>query len=211
MIEREREREREISSEIKREKWEKCGGSFKEGNVLKSRGDFYNYSFNYHIVLLLNYVLQHVDVIKDAVPRDPGPWVGSSGKKWDDGVFPAIKQFQVHVCKSINIIHALQFEYVRSDGKCVWMPKHGGNGGDIINIDYKNEFLIGVADFYGSIEGNIRLEIVRLMTFYSNKGKYGPFGIENDTYFTLISSGGKVVGFRENCGACVLEFYGCAS
>ncbi|KAG8377793.1 hypothetical protein BUALT_Bualt08G0070600 [Buddleja alternifolia] len=71
-----------------------------------------------------NPINEYVDM-----PRDPGPWGGSSGKQWADGVFLAVKQIQVHVGKSMNVIHGVQFEYVGRDGRCVWMPKHGGDGG----------------------------------------------------------------------------------
>ncbi|KAK4478281.1 hypothetical protein RD792_017570 [Penstemon davidsonii] len=144
-----------------------------------------------------------IDVIKDAVPRDPGPWGGSNGKQWDDGVFTAVKQIDFHYDKSMNVIHSIQFKYRRRDGTSVWMPKHGGDGGDTmekINIDYDDEFLVGVAGFYGPVENNDGLDVVRSLTFYTNKRKYGPFGNENGTYFTSISSRGEVVGFHGSNG-----------
>ncbi|EYU34206.1 hypothetical protein ABFS82_03G029100 [Erythranthe guttata] len=152
-------------------------------------------------------IQEQIDAIKDAFPRDPGPWGGiSSGKKWDDGVFSAVKQIQLHVYERANAMNSIQFEYVTRDRRRVWMPRHGFNRGGIvkkIDIDEcKNEYLIGVAGFYGPVDGiNNGLDVIRSITFYSNKGKYGPFGDENGTYFSSISSRGKVVGFHGSSGS----------
>ena len=64
------------------------------------------------------------------VPRGPGPWGGHGGMEWDDGVFPAIRELQLHVGDSV--IHAIRVLYESKDGKPIWSPKHGGDGGDQI-------------------------------------------------------------------------------
>ncbi|TXG55016.1 hypothetical protein EZV62_020272 [Acer yangbiense] len=43
-------------------------------------------------------------------------------------------------------------------------------------------------------------EAVRSITFYSNKGKYGPFGLEIGKSFSSTLSNGKVVGFHGRSG-----------
>lgn len=53
-----------------------------------------------------------------AMPREAGPWGAGGGKPWDDGVFSTIKQVRVHVGE-MNVIYALQFEYLKRDSKSV--------------------------------------------------------------------------------------------
>ncbi|KAK4490322.1 hypothetical protein RD792_000990 [Penstemon davidsonii] len=84
------------------------------------------------------------------------------------------------------------------DGKIITSPKYGGNGDCTvkqINIDYESDFLIGVSGFYGQMEyGGVN--VIKSLTFYTNKGMYGPFGEEKGTYFTSVSCRGKILGFR---------------
>ena len=61
--------------------------------------------------------------MKVAVPRGPGLWGGP-------GVFPAIRELHLHFGDSV--IHAIRVLYESKDGKPIWSPKHGGDGGDQI-------------------------------------------------------------------------------
>lgn len=70
--------------------------------------------------------------MKLAVPRDTGPWGGSGGKHWDDGVFSTVKQVDVHVEQALNVIRAVQLRCEKRDGQLVVTPSHGGPRGDII-------------------------------------------------------------------------------
>ncbi|KAL7117315.1 hypothetical protein ACP275_03G064100 [Erythranthe tilingii] len=150
-------------------------------------------------------IQKQIRVMEDVVPRDPGPWGGSCGKKWDDGVFSAIKQIQLAeltVCATVNAIVLVQFMYVGRDGSCALIAKHGcGMPQRKIDLDCENEFLIGISGFYGPMaSGKIGPDVIKSITFYSNLAKYGPYGEENGTYFTSISSRAKVVGFRGSSG-----------
>lgn len=42
--------------------------------------------------------------------------------------------------------------------------------------------------------------LIRSLTFESNKRKYGSYGIEQGTYFSLPTIGGKIVGFHGKSG-----------
>ncbi|KAK9279108.1 hypothetical protein L1049_012783 [Liquidambar formosana] len=136
--------------------------------------------------------------MKAVAPCDPGPWGGLAGKPWDDGVFSATKQVLVHVANDGGIIHALQFQYEKMDGKAFWSQKHGGRGGEItkrINLESASEFIANITGFYGPIEGSGGFEAIRSISFHTNKGKYGPFGSEVGKYFAS-GFGGKIVGFH---------------
>lgn len=41
---------------------------------------------------------------------------------------------------------------------------------------------------------------MRSLTFQSNRKTYGPFGVEQGTYFSFPMTGGKIVGFHGRCG-----------
>lgn len=57
--------------------------------------------------------------------------------------------------------------------------------------------------FYGRIESNDGYEAVRSLSFYTNKGKYGPFGKEIGKFFSSPAPNGKVVGFHGRSGFCL--------
>uniref|UniRef100_A0A7N2M424 Jacalin-type lectin domain-containing protein n=2 Tax=Quercus lobata TaxID=97700 RepID=A0A7N2M424_QUELO len=139
--------------------------------------------------------------MKAVVPRGPGPWGGHGGKEWDDGVFSGIRELHLHVGDSV--IHAIRVLYESRDGKPVWSHKHGGAGGDKINtikFDISTEFLVGVVGFSGPVKGTDNFEALRSITFYTNNGRYGPYGDEIGHAFTSSVAAGKVVGFHGRSG-----------
>ena len=69
-----------------------------------------------------------------------------------------------------------------------------------IKLDASTEYLVGIMGFYGPVEGNDGFEALRSITFYTNSGKYGPFGNEIGHAFTSSASKGKVVGFFGRSG-----------
>ncbi|KAK3219991.1 hypothetical protein Dsin_013961 [Dipteronia sinensis] len=140
--------------------------------------------------------------------REAGPWGGNKGKSWDDGVFSAVEQVHVHVGN--GMVHAVQFFYGSRDGKSVWSKMHGTGDGESLNrikLDCSSEYLVGMMGFYGPIEENCGFEAITSVSFYTNKGKYGPFGIEIGTAFGSPATDGKIVGFHGRSG-CYLDAIG---
>ncbi|KAL0314696.1 UNVERIFIED_CONTAM: Agglutinin [Sesamum angustifolium] len=155
-------------------------------------------------------VLQVDDIFKDCVPRYPGPWGGCGGRHWDDGVFSAVKQIHVHV-NAFVCIRGIQFEYLGRDGSSTWSPCHGANFvKPEIEIKCKeDEVLIGVAGFYGRAKGSGEIEVIKSLSFYTNKRLYGPYGDENGNHFTSMACrNGKVVGFRGSSSGAYLNSIG---
>ncbi|XP_058217230.1 agglutinin-like, partial [Rhododendron vialii] len=148
---------------------------------------------------------QITDIMKLAVPRDTGPWGGSGGKHWDDGVFATVKQVDVHIEQALNVIRAVQLRCEKRDGQLVVTPSHGGPRGDLIKtirVDGTSEFLVSVEGFYGPVEGKNGCEAIKCITFYSNKRRYGPYGGEEiGTHFSSAQSVGKIVGFFGRAGS----------
>ncbi|MCL7031265.1 hypothetical protein MKW94_024386 [Papaver nudicaule] len=137
-----------------------------------------------------------VIIIKEPVPHGPGPWGGDGGKPWDDGAYTGIKQ--IHLTKK-EAIFSIQIQYER-EGRTVWSARHGGSGRGAsttkIKFQYPDEWLTCVTGYYGGIVGDETVEVIKSLTFYTSKGKYGPYGEETGTYFSSSVSEGKVVGFH---------------
>uniref|UniRef100_M0ZW97 Agglutinin isoform n=1 Tax=Solanum tuberosum TaxID=4113 RepID=M0ZW97_SOLTU len=150
-----------------------------------------------------------LDVMKCIQARSPGPWGGYSGKGWDDGVFCTIKQVHIYMNTIISAICGIQIEYEKKDKMSVWSQLHGGfgigagNHDNVIKkiyVDGENEFLIGIEGYYSLVKENGGLDTLRQIAFYTNKGKYGPYGIEIGTYFSSSAARGKIVGFHGKSG-----------
>ncbi|XP_052166929.1 jacalin-related lectin 3 [Oryza glaberrima] len=134
-----------------------------------------------------------------------GPWGGLGGTLWDDGVHSTVRQIVITHGAAID---SIKIEYDLK-GKSVWSEKHGGDGGtktDQVKLDYPQEILTSVSGYYGSLGGCI---VVRSLTFGSNLSKYGPFGSEEGTPFSLpVAVIGKVIGFHGKSGW-ILDSIGC--
>ncbi|XP_031404336.1 jacalin-related lectin 3 isoform X2 [Punica granatum] len=138
-------------------------------------------------------------IVKEPAPYGPGPWGGDGGRPWDDGVFSGIKQ--IYLTRG-EAICSIQIEYDRN-GQSVWSLKHGGNGGIIahrIKLEYPNEVLTCISGYYAPICKEEGPKVIRSLTFYTSRGKFGPFGEEVGNFFTSTTTEGKVVGFHGRSG-----------
>ncbi|KAL5713358.1 Jacalin-related lectin 3 [Ranunculus cassubicifolius] len=124
-------------------------------------------------------------VMKEPAPSGPGPWGGDGGRPWDDGVYTGVS-----IC-------SIQIEYDRN-GQSVWSVRHGGSGEQTnkIKFDYPHEVVICVCGYYGPISRDDRMKVIKSLTFYTSRCKYGPYGEEVGTFFTSTTTEGKVVGFH---------------
>ncbi|KAL6841507.1 hypothetical protein ACP4OV_028650 [Aristida adscensionis] len=128
-----------------------------------------------------------------------GPWGGTGGYPWDDGVYSTVRQ--------IVITHGAAIDSIRIEydlkGRSVWSETHGGTDGgsetDKVKLDFPDEALVSVNGYYGSVCGTP--VIIRSLTFQSNRSKYGPFGTEEGTPFSLPVSSGKIIGFHGRSGS----------
>lgn len=68
-----------------------------------------------------------------------------------------------------------------------------------VKLDVPGEILLSVSGYYGSVCGSP--VIIRSLTFQSNRSKYGPFGTEDGTPFSLPVSSGKIIGFHGRSGS----------
>lgn len=135
-------------------------------------------------------------VIKEPAPCGPGPWGGDGGRPWDDGVFSGIKQ--IYLTRVSEAVCSIQIEYDRN-GQSVWSVKHGSNEGETmhrIKLEYPHEVLTCVSGYYGPIAKNGRQVVIKSLTFFTSRGKYGPYGEEVGMFFTSTTTEGKVVGFH---------------
>lgn len=145
---------------------------------------------------------------KEAAPLVSGPWGGVGGKPWDDGVFSGVKK--IFLTKGEGI-YSIQFKYDRN-GQSFWSARHGGGSEGSINMikfDYPYEVLTSVCGYYASLTGDDqgRGVVIKSLTFYTNKAKYGPYGEEIGTFFTSTKTEGKIIGFHGRSG-CYLNAIG---
>ncbi|PIA55913.1 hypothetical protein AQUCO_00700319v1 [Aquilegia coerulea] len=131
-------------------------------------------------------------------PISVGPWGGTDGDLWDDGVYTTVKQLVIAHGAGID---CMQIEYDKK-GSSVWSGKHGGSGGikvDQIKLDFPDEFLTSISGHYGSINDWSPV-FVRSLTFQSNRKTYGPFGTQQGNQFSFSMNGGRIVGFHGRSG-----------
>lgn len=128
-----------------------------------------------------------------------GPWGGTGGYPWDDGVYSTIRQIVISHGAAID---SIRIEYDLK-GRSVWSETHGGSDGgsetDKVKLDFPDEVLVSISGHYGSVCGTP--VIIRSLTFQSNSSKYGPFGTEDGTPFSLPVSSGKIIGFHGRSGS----------
>ncbi|XP_011048835.1 PREDICTED: jacalin-related lectin 3-like isoform X1 [Populus euphratica] len=146
--------------------------------------------------------------VKEAAPLVSGPWGGVGGKPWDDGVFSGVKK--IFLARGEGI-YSIQFKYDRNS-QPFWSVRHGGGSEGSINMikfDYPYEVLTSVCGYYASLTGDDQGKgvVIKSLTFYTNKAKYGPYGEETGTFFTSTKTEGKIVGFHGRSG-CYLNAIG---
>lgn len=78
-----------------------------------------------------------------------------------------------------------------------------------IKFEYPYEVLTSVCGYHGPVTGNDQGKggVIRSLTFYTNKAKYGPYGEETGTSFASSKAEGKIVGFHGRSG-CYLNAIG---
>ncbi|WVZ99180.1 hypothetical protein U9M48_044513 [Paspalum notatum var. saurae] len=146
-----------------------------------------------------NGTVNSITSINGKSPIVVGPWGGTGGYPWDDGVYSTIRQIVISHGAAID---SIRIEYDLK-GRSVWSETHGGTDGgsetDKVKLDFPDEVLVSVSGHYGSVCGTP--VIIRSLTFQSNSSKYGPFGTEDGTPFSLPVSSGKIIGFHGRSGS----------
>ncbi|KAK2654845.1 hypothetical protein Ddye_014701 [Dipteronia dyeriana] len=178
----------------------------RQGNFIDALGVYYKGPPS-PIVAKVNSALT---MDKDDIPLDVGPWGGNKGKSWNGGRFQGrIIEIDVHVRN--GVIRAIQYRYEIGSPLVVSSIKHGGEVADRASTTYRiildkdnnsPEELVGISGFYGAFDANCcEYQVVQSISFYTNKGKYGPFGTEIGTFFNSpVCTNAKVVGFHGRSG-----------
>ncbi|KAK1288099.1 hypothetical protein QJS10_CPB19g01169 [Acorus calamus] len=127
-----------------------------------------------------------------------GQFGGNGGDAFDFSNSNAITEV---IVRSGEAIDSLMFKYYH-DGIISWSPNLGGEGGSpnqVFALEYPNEFLTRIEGHYSPF-GNVA-QLIRSLTFYTNMGnKYGPYGVEEGTYFDIPTKGAEIVGFFGRSG-----------
>jgi hypothetical protein len=103
------------------------------------------------------------------------------------------------VTRGNDAITSIQIEYDRN-GQSVWSIKHGGDSNGVathrIKFEYPDESITCISGYYGPLNNSDRYNVVKSLSFYTSRGRYGPYGEETGTFFTSTTTQGKVLGFH---------------
>ncbi|KAL8459068.1 hypothetical protein ACS0TY_036514 [Phlomoides rotata] len=128
-----------------------------------------------------------------------GPWGGTGGSLYDDGVYDGIRQ--INISRNVCIV-SMRVCYDRN-GQPVWGSKNGGTGSfktDKIVLDYPSEVLTHLTGYYGPAM-MMGPNVIKSLSFHTTKHKYGPYGEEHGEFFTTkIKKTPTVVGFHGRKG-----------
>lgn len=139
---------------------------------------------------------------KSSIMRSPvvyGPWGGSGGSIFDDGVYTGVRQIVLSRGAGIS---SMKVEYDRN-GLSIWGNRHGGTTSGIktdrIVFDYPLEILTSISGYYGSVL-LMGPTVVKSLTFQTTRRNYGPYGEEQGTFFTCRPAEGMIMGFHGRKG-----------
>ncbi|GJN40882.1 hypothetical protein PR202_gn00192 [Eleusine coracana subsp. coracana] len=134
-----------------------------------------------------------------------GLFGSTSGDNCDITVAPLrLETITVH---SGDVIDALSFTYKDHDKQVQTAGPWGGSGGSEHKIQLgPSEFVTEVHGMYGpyTYGPHGRVEAITNLTFVTNKGSYGPFGVgglDTENRFSVpVQNNGSIVGFFAHTG-----------
>ncbi|CAI9296858.1 unnamed protein product [Lactuca saligna] len=120
-----------------------------------------------------------------------GPWGGSDGENWS---FKAEGKITKIFINHGEVIDSIGFVSLDDDGNHLHSQRFGGYGGDYteVHIDNDVEELNEISGTVGWFDGKI---VVTSLSFATDVNKFGPFGRENGTHFSLPISKASFAGF----------------
>ncbi|KAJ0537721.1 putative jacalin-like lectin domain-containing protein [Helianthus annuus] len=120
-----------------------------------------------------------------------GPWGSSDGQHWS---FKAEGKITKIIINHGEVIDAIGFASQDDEGNVLHSPKYGGYGGDYteVNIDIDVEELNCMSGTIGWFDSKL---VVTSLSFSTDVNKFGPFGVENGTHFSVPISKARFAGF----------------
>ncbi|KAI3733867.1 hypothetical protein L6452_13325 [Arctium lappa] len=126
-----------------------------------------------------------------------GPWGSNSdGENWS---FKAEGKITKILINHGDIIDSIGFASQDDDGNLLHSNRFGGFGGDPseVNIDLDVEELNGIRGTIGYFDSQM---VVTSLSFSTEVNKFGPFGRENGTHFSIPISKASFAGFYGRSG-----------
>ncbi|CAN8311370.1 unnamed protein product [Cochlearia groenlandica] len=131
---------------------------------------------------------------------------------WDEASHNGIVS-QIFISHGIGGIMSIHFQFL-IDGKLVLSDHHGplsGNMFDVIELNYPQEYIIGISGEY-SKDAVPNYPNIRSLTFITNTSEYGPYGTSASRYYEKFAFNlGKSCqfgGFHGTYDACGLQYIG---
>ncbi|KAF8019853.1 hypothetical protein BT93_G0518 [Corymbia citriodora subsp. variegata] len=152
----------------------------------------------------LNSIGAHAEPIPHIRPfKTIGPFGGSGGTAWDDGVHTDVRGFRIF---ATDVIYSIGIMY-DNNGSSVLCSLHGKTGNLIhgeVFLDYPKERLVSISGCVNG-NGNTPHTVIHNLKIHTTKTTYGPFGWSKDTlgmefHIPSTSDGGRIVGFFGRTG-----------
>ncbi|EXB51026.1 hypothetical protein L484_023728 [Morus notabilis] len=124
------------------------------------------------------------------------------GDAWDDGSYTGIREIELFHGDTIEAI----FLVYDLNGQPFPVSEHPGNKPsgkkEKIVLQFPEEFLVSVSGHTGVLPPVVpgKDDVIRSLTFRTNKKIYGPYGVEEGTHFSLPIETGLIVGFKGRSG-----------
>ncbi|PWA36959.1 jacalin-like lectin domain-containing protein [Artemisia annua] len=120
-----------------------------------------------------------------------GPWGGSEGENWS---FKAEGKITKIFINHGECIDAIGFASQEDDSNVLHSQRFGDSGGDYaeVHIDIDVEELNCISGTTGWFDSKL---VVTSLAFSTDVNKFGPFGRENGTHFSLPISKASFAGF----------------
>ncbi|KAM5559734.1 jacalin-related lectin 19 [Rosa sericea] len=110
-----------------------------------------------------------------------GPYGGTGGDTWDDGVYSTVRT--LYIVHDAGSVFGIQTNYESAGDDSIWSEFHGPKRADYnasissVRLDYPDEFLVAI--FGRHVSDWFTPTYIASLTFKSNKSVYGPFGLRN--------------------------------
>ncbi|XP_024188219.1 jacalin-related lectin 19 isoform X2 [Rosa chinensis] len=130
-----------------------------------------------------------------------GPYGGTGGDTWDDGVYSTVRV--VDIVHDSACVFGIQTKYKSAGDESIWSEFHGPKRADYnksissVRLDDPDEFLVAI--FGRHVSDWFTPTHIASLTFKSNKSVYGPFGLQYPfvvNNFAIHVPGYKIVGLH---------------
>ncbi|OEL33989.1 Salt stress-induced protein, partial [Dichanthelium oligosanthes] len=126
-----------------------------------------------------------------------GPWGGEGGSPQDLDVLP--ERLTSMTIRSGDVIEAIKFTYVDTDGNTYTTDLWGGGSGSFTQIDFGDEeYVREISGTYGPYD-NV-LNLITSLNIVTNIASFSFGNAQGNTFSVPVENSGQIVGFYGRSG-----------